>query len=57
MNSIIESLHFWKKLMKGDSPSPSPKDFWPEFNKYQLFLGLGRDSKSMMDYLESTNNG
>lgn len=57
MNSIKEAIYFWKQLMDGNSPSEDSNDFWPIFNKYQLFLGLGRDDKSMMDYLESSDNG
>ena len=35
----------------------NPDDFWMLFNKYQLFLGLGRDYETMKDYLDEENNG
>lgn len=54
MNSIIESLYFWKKLM---NECHDPKDFWFQFNKYQLYLGLGRTRSTMIEYLEDSSNG
>lgn len=54
MDSIVESFYFWKKLMNSNS---NPDDFWMLFNKYQLFLGLGRDYETMKDYLDEENNG